>query len=479
MRPRRRRPADERPPEEVQCGHRPVRLAGPDAASLTLPLSTLRSDLDRIFRGALDAIAPAALLDGASARTVLDRLDRRSMLVVAAGKASWPMASAFAERYPSGIVEGLIAGPKVSDAVPAGFTWCPAGHPDPNDASVEAGRRALAMAAQARGDRTLVVLLSGGASALLAMPAAGLTLAEKMATTRAVMQAGAAIDELNCVRKHLSAIKGGQLGAAADRVLTLAISDVHGPVADDPSVIGSGPTVPDPTTYADALSIVRRVSAEGGRGVSEAAVRHLERGTRGLEPETIKPGDPRLAEAQLHIIGNRLTAIAGARRAAADLGYEVVVLPGATHGEARDAARLFFDTAAPFVARATGPLCVLAAGETTVRVTGSGRGGRNQEFALALAGTLAATARPMLAASVGTDGIDGPTDAAGAVVDRTTMRRARDEGRDPNACLADNDAYAFFRPLGDLITWGPTGTNVGDLHVLLVLGGDTAAGLIG
>jgi glycerate-2-kinase len=356
----------------------------------------------------------------------------------------------------------------VGDALPPGFEWFAAGHPDPNQASVDAGRRALAMAAECTGERVLVVLLSGGASALLAVPAAGLTLAEKMATTRAVMQAGAAIDELNCVRKHLSRLKGGQLGAAAERVVTLAISDVHGPVPDDPSVIGSGPTVPDPTTYADALAIVRRVQADERRGVSDTAVRHLERGTRGLEPETIKPGDPRLAGAELHIIANRLTAIEGARQAASALGYEVVVLPGATTGEARDAAGIFFDAAAPFVSRTTGPLCVLAAGETTVRVTGAGRGGRNQEFALALAGRLASATVPMLVASAGTDGIDGPTDAAGAVVDASTLDRARARGLDAVASLADNDAYAFFAPLGDLIMWGPTGTNVGDLHVLLV-----------
>ena len=250
---------------------------------------------------------------------------------------------------------GAIAGPKVGDALPPGFEWFAAGHPDPNQASVDAGRRALAMAAECTGERVLVVLLSGGASALLAVPAAGLTLAEKMATTRAVMQAGAAIDELNCVRKHLSRLKGGS-GAAAERVVTLAISDVHGPVPDDPSVIGSGPTVPDPTTYADALAMVRRVQADERRGVSHTAVRHLERGTRGLEPETIKPGDPRLAGAELHIIANRLTAIEGARQAASALGYEVVVLPGATTGEARDAAGIFFDAAAPFVSRTTGPL---------------------------------------------------------------------------------------------------------------------------
>ena len=383
------------------------------------------------------------------------------------------MAAAFAERYSTAIVAGMIAGPKTGAVLPPRFDWFAAGHPDPNQASVEAGRRALEMARQTPGQRTLVVLLSGGASALLAVPAAGLTLAEKMTTTRAVMEAGIAIDGLNCVRKHLSAIKGGQLAAAASQVVTLAISDVHGPLPDDPSVIGSGPTVPDPTTYADALRIVRQVvvdtgiTSKAGRGVPDAALAHLERGARGLEPETIKPGDRRLTQAEWHMVGNRLTAVDGARQAAERLGYTVMVLPGATSGEARLASESFFHAARSSMSGTTGALCVLASGETTVRVTGSGRGGRNQEFALSLASRLASAGRPMVAASAGTDGIDGPTDAAGAVVDTTTLQRAGDRGLDPGASLADNDAYAFFAPLGDLIIWGPTGTNVGDLHVLL------------
>ena len=414
------------------------------------------------------------MLAAPPANAGLAALGTGPLLVVAAGKAAWPTAAAFAVRCSNAIVAAMIAGPKVGvDPLP-GFEWFAAGHPDPNAESVAAGRRAMELARMVHGDRTLVVLLSGGASALLALPAAGLTLAEKMATTRTVMEAGIAIDGLNCVRKHLSAIKGGQLGAAAGRVVTLAISDVHGPVPDDPSVIGSGPTVADPSTYADALGIVRAVVGDTGfssrtlRSVPEAALAHLERGARGLEAETIKRGDPRLAHAEWHLIANRDTAVDGARHAAERLGYQVVVLPGATIGEARVAGDAFFDAAMPWVARAGGSLCVLASGETTVRVIGTGRGGRNQEIALSVAARLASAGRPMVAASAGTDGIDGPTDAAGAIVDATTLDRARVLGLDPGAALADNDAYAFFSPLRDLITWGPTGTNVGDLHVLLV-----------
>jgi hydroxypyruvate reductase len=379
------------------------------------------------------------------------------------------MAASFAKTAPVSIARGMVAGPKVGrEALPDLFEWFPAGHPDPNDASVAAGRRAVEIARLTDRDSSLVLLLSGGASALLVDPAPGLTLDDKMATAQALMTAGVAIDGLNCVRKHLSGLKGGRLGAAAWRSLTLAISDVHGPVPDDPSVIGSGPTVADPTTFAEAMEQVRSVEHESpSHQVPPAVVAHLERGVRGELPETIKPGDPRLARAEFRIIGNRLSAVEGARRAAERLGYAVAVLLGATHGEAREAAEHFFAEAMRLADRASRPLCVLAAGETTVKVRGRGRGGRNQEFALALAPHLAERDRPAVVASVGTDGIDGPTDAAGAIVDRTTLHRAEREGKSWQASLADNDAYHFFKPLGDLIEWGPTGTNVGDLHVFL------------
>jgi glycerate 2-kinase len=413
------------------------------------------------------------LVDAAAARGAFDSVAGARVVVIAAGKAAWRMAAVFSERAPVSVVQGIVAGPKVGpEPLPDRFEWFPAGHPDPNDASIAAGRRALEIARLPEPDPSLVVLLSGGASALLVNPAPGLSLDDKMTTARVLMNAGVAIDGLNCVRKHLSALKGGRLGSEAWRSLTLAISDVHGPVPDDPSVIGSGPTVADPTTYADALDIVRRAEAESSRrdAVPRAVVAHLERGARGALPETIKPGDPRLSRAEFRIIGNRLTAIEGAQRAGERLGYTVAVLPGATHGEAREAGEKFLGEATRLASAVQGPVCVLAAGETTVNVKGSGRGGRNQEFALALTPHLAGRSRPVTVASVGTDGIDGPTDAAGAIVDRSTLNRAVAVGNDWRAFLAGNDAYHFFGPLGDLIEWGPTGTNVGDLHVLLAAG---------
>lgn len=346
-----------------------------------------------------------------------------------------------------------------------------AGHPAPNSDSVAAGERALALAERSRPEGGLLVLLSGGASAMLAAPAFGVSLQEKLATARALMEAGAAIHELNCVRKHLSRIKGGRLTAAAGRTVTLALSDVHAPVADDPSVIGSGPTVADPTTFAEALAIVRARDAR----VPPAVAAYLERGARGEVPETPKPGDPRVASSTYTVIGNRQTAVEGVRSAADARGYRVIVFPEATTGEARDAGVAFVSAARSLAADADQPLCIVASGETTVTVRGDGIGGRNQELALAAACSIeAAATRPMhggrswVLGSAGTDGIDGPTDAAGAVVDPTTLARAADRGLDWTSALARNDVYRFFEPLDDLIRWGPTGTNVGDLHVMLI-----------
>jgi glycerate 2-kinase len=397
----------------------------------------------------------------------------RSITIVAAGKAAWPMAAAFTRHALVTVRGGLVAGPRPrSEAggqrLPANVEWFDGGHPFPNEASDRAGRRALALAA---GDErsTLVVLLSGGASAMLATPADGITLDDKVRTARCLMKAGISIDALNCVRKHLSAIKGGQLAASAMDSLTLAISDVHGPVADDPSVIGSGPTVADPTTYGEALAILQAVDSDAAADVPRAVLRRLERGGRGDVPETPKPGDVRLMRSRYHVIANRLTAMEGAAVAARALGYRVHVLPDATAGEARLSGERFARSAAVLAKEWGAPLCVIASGEPTVRVHGRGQGGRNQEFALGMAMALAEdrSERPLVAASAGTDGIDGPTDAAGAFSDSDTLARARMAGLDPDDALARNDTYPLFQALGDLIQWGPTGTNVGDIHVVL------------
>jgi hydroxypyruvate reductase len=266
------------------------------------------------------------------------------------------------------------------------------------------------------------------------------------------------------VRKHLSAIKGGWLAAQVrGPCRALAISDV---VGDDLSVIASGPTVGDASRFEDAIDVLRRFGGEAA--YPSAVVSRLRRGAAGAVPETPKPGDARLARTTTVVIGSRRDAMAGAVAEARTLGYEVLRLDNPVTGEARTTAVVHFREV---LARADGlsrPACIVSSGETTVHVTGSGKGGRNQEFALAAAEPLGRLGDPAVIASVGTDGIDGPTDAAGAFSDQTTIERARAAGLSPDRYLFDNNAYAFFDALGDLIHTGPTGTNVGDLQVILL-----------
>ncbi len=362
---------------------------------------------------------------------------------------------------------GLVAAPgRPADVDLGGLEWIRVGHPVPAAGSLAAGRRALALAEQVAGDGLLVLLLSGGASAALAAPVPGVSLEDKIRATRLLLRAGVPIDRINCVRKHLSAIKGGWLAAAArGAVVTLAVSDVVGPIPDDPAVIGSGPTAPDPTRYADALEVVEECGIRSA--FPPAALRALEEGLQGRRPETPKSGDKRLRGARTLVIGSRFDAVNGSARHAAGLGYNVVTLPAPVVGEARVAAVDHLKLATAAAVRR--PACILSAGETTVEVRGPGRGGRNQEFALAAADRLGGVSGVAGLISVGSDGIDGPTDAAGALVDTTTLARARAQGmRDPAHYLDRNDSYTFFEQLGDLVRTGPTATNVGDLQVLLL-----------
>jgi glycerate-2-kinase len=339
-------------------------------------------------------------------------------------------------------------------------------HPVPNEGSERAGRRVLNLASEMPAGDRLLVLLSGGASAMMAVPAGGLTLGDKRETTSRLLRAGADIHSLNAVRKHLSAIKGGQLGAAAGESITLAVSDV---VGDDLSAIASGPTVPDSTTFREALDVIHRYGAEDG--YPKRVVERLKRGAAGSLPETPKPGDPRLSRATAHVIGGRTDAMRGAVNAAADLGYRVWRIDEPVTGEAREAARRWLDHVLMRASTMQRPVCVVSSGETTVRVAGPGRGGRNQEFALALVDLLAACGETgAVAASIGTDGIDGPTDAAGAIVDPRTSERARRAGlSSAQSFLNHNNSYEFFAALGDLVLTGPTGTNVGDIQILLLV----------
>ena len=382
--------------------------------------------------------------------------------VVAVGKAAVHMARAFAAAAPMPIRRGALISPWFDVPSLPSFTSIAAAHPVPDERSVQAGQAALAVARGVARDERLVVLLSGGASALMAVPAPGLSLDSKRAVTGRLLRADADIYAVNCVRKHLSRVKGGRLAAAcAGRTITLAISDV---VGDDPSVIGSGPTVADPTTFGEALAVL----AACGKLFPDDAVAWLERGASGGVPETPKPGDPSVARSIVHVIGSRADALAAATAEARTRGYRVIAAEHPIVGEARVRGAEHASWLAALARDHAEALCVVSAGETTVRVTGSGTGGRNQELALAAVDGLAAVPRAAALASVGTDGIDGPTDAAGAIVDSTSAVRARASGLDPMQYLGANDAWSFFDRLGDLVRTGATNTNVGDVQVALV-----------
>lgn len=428
--------------------------------------------MQRITNAALAGISPERLVAHAFARAEKSIASSSAYCLVAAGKAAVHMTEPFLARMDGECRAGVvtIAAGVPRPVLPKTVALVETGHPTPTVGSAEAASAALALAEGLRRGEHLIVLLSGGASAMLAAPAAGVTLEDKMGVTRALLHAGVGIAEINCVRKHVSAVKGGRLAAAAaGRVTTWAISDIVAPLADDPSVIGSGPTVADPTTFADALAIAQRVTRT--HPVPPAVLDHLARGVTGVVPETPKPGDRSVEHARFELIGTRHHALAAARVEAAHLGYHVIELPDPVVGEAREAVVPYWDRVRAAMGGTAQPICVISAGETTVTVRGGGKGGRNQEFALALAPLLARERRAVVCGSAGTDGIDGPTDAAGAVVDNGTISRGQQLGCAPaQTTLDNNDAYTFFQALGDLIHTGPTGTNVADIQVTLVGG---------
>jgi hydroxypyruvate reductase len=438
------------------------------------PGSDLRADALAVFRAAVEAADPAALVAraialGPAGGVLVAGEEIRPparLRVVAVGKAACRMARAAAAALPPGVCggPGLAVTSRESEEAVAGFRVLVSGHPIPDAAGVRAAREVEAAVSGAAPGDGLLVLLSGGGSALLPAPAEGLTLEEKIAVTRLLLASGADIREINTVRKHLSRLKGGGLARRAQpaAVEALILSDVIG---DDLSTIASGPTAPDPTTFADAVAILER------RGVweraPEAVRRRLERGARGEIEETPEAGDPAFARVVNRIIGSNSLSVEAALRSAVELGYGAAVATRALTGEARVAAALL--ARAPLPAPGSAGAAVLAGGETTVTMRGTGRGGRNQELALAFALEAERLGRdgPWAFLSAGTDGIDGPTDAAGAIVDAGTLARGRERGLDPAAALAANDSYAFLDAAGHLLRTGATGTNVADLQVLL------------
>ncbi len=406
-----------------------------------------------------DRVIARALRDA----EVADVLTGRGLHVVAVGKAAAAMATAFARVPHMTIRQAIAIGTHEHAELPARVDWIPSSHPFPDHRSEAAGNRAIAIAQGVHSGEALVILLSGGASALMAAPVDGISLADKIETTRLMMTSGADIHALNTVRRHLSKVKGGRLAAACvGATITLAISDV---VGDDLNAIGSGPGVPDATSWSDAAAALDRFGGDGHAGRVREVVRA---GLAGEIPDTPKPGAAALARATARVIGSRIDAMEGARAAAAERGYRAIVLHDAVVGEAREAGPKWLALARQAVGGASRKVCVISSGETTVRVTGGGLGGRNLEFALSIADTIASMPGTAMA-SVGTDGIDGSSGVAGGVVDSTTMVRASGAGLSPpGTYLAANDSLAFFAPLGDAIRTGRTDTNVGDLQVLLI-----------
>jgi len=397
----------------------------------------------------------------------LDPIFYQNIYVLGAGKAGAPMAAAVEDALNERVTGGLVI---VKDGYrtvgTSSIEVIEAAHPVPDERGAEGAKRLLELAGRATERDIVICLISGGGSALLTLPAGNLTLEDIRLTTSALLLSGAPIEEVNAVRKHLTLASGGRLAEAAAPALliTLIISDVIG---DELSVIASGPTFPDPTTYSNALTVLEL------RGLMDqvpaAVLEHLQAGAAGGIPETPKPEGNGLAGNGNHVIlGSNRTALDAAVATASMLGYQVTTLDDPLIGEARDAAPEVLEFAWERARkRSAPPQCILAGGETTVTVTGTGSGGRAQEFVLSAALSIEGLADTHVFA-FGTDGTDGPTDAAGAMADGKTASRARAKGLDPERSLSDNDSHTFFESLGDLIVTGPTGTNVNDIYGVII-----------
>ena len=416
--------------------------------------------LRRMFDAAIAAAQPALCVP-----PNLPPRPKGRMLVIGAGKASAAMARAVEDHVP-GALDGLVV-TRYGYAVPCQrIEIVEAAHPVPDAAGSEAARRIRDKVAGLSADDLVLCLISGGGSALLAAPGPGLSLADKQVVNKALLKSGANISEMNCVRRHLSALKGGRLAAACHpaKVVTLLISDVPG---DDPIDIASGPTVPDPTTCADALAIVRRYAIDVPANVRKL----LESG----EGETVKPGDPRLIGIETRMIATPQMALEAAAAVAREAGVPAYILGDSLEGEARDVGTVMGGIAKQVAHRGQPfpPPCVLlSGGETTVTVRGNGRGGRNVEFLLSLG--IALRGHPRIWALAGdTDGVDGLLDIAGAHLMPDSLERAWRKGINPNDSLANNDGHGFFEALGDSIVTGPTLTNVNDFRAIFIAAGGT------
>ncbi|NOY68446.1 MAG: glycerate kinase [Deltaproteobacteria bacterium] len=403
--------------------------------------------------------------------TGLDLTVYDNIYVIGAGKATAAMAAAMEEilsdRISGGIISVKYGHTEPLCRIETRIKMMEAGHPVPDDAGLLAAQKIMKLVSAAGKDDLVICLISGGGSALLPLPAQPVTLVEKQEAIRQLLSCGAAIDEINAIRKHISAIKGGQLARAAwpATLVTLMVSDV---VGDPMDVIASGPTVADTSTFSDCLLIMEKYGLV--QTLPQSVTHRINAGVAGKSPETPKPGDPVFAETKNLIVAANFSALKAAKDTAESLGYNTIILSSCIEGDTSQAAGFHAAIAKEIKMSknpAPPPACILSGGETTVKIVGNGLGGRNQEFVLVAAQEIAGQ-EDIVILSCGTDGTDGPTDAAGAIADGSTISRAETMGLDVGAYLSGNDSYHFFEKTGDLIKTGPTGTNVMDLRIIIV-----------
>ena len=436
----------------------------------------LRNDALAIFNAGVKAVDPVdaikrylRLEDGILSveNRTYDLTKYKGVYIIGAGKASAAMAQPL-EDILGNRIKGSAVNIKYEHGVPLEIIRVnEAGHPVPDEAGLRSTKQIIQLLQQT-GDKDLVIcLISGGGSALLPCPAEGLTLENKQSVTRHLLEVGATIQEINAVRKHISQVKGGQLARLAypSTLISLILSDVIG---DNLDSIASGPTVPDSNTFSDCLHILDKYNIR--QEIPAGVLEHLEKGAKGEIKETPKAGDPVFKKTQNVIIGSNIMAVKAARQKAQELRYHSLILSSFIEGETREVAKVHAAVAKEILSTSSPvsrPACVISGGETTVTIRGKGLGGRNQEFTLASAIEIDGL-EDVVILSGGTDGTDGPTDAAGALADGKTVRRAKELGLDAGYHLRENDSYHFFEPLGDLLITGPTYTNVMDLRLVIV-----------
>ncbi len=436
----------------------------------------LRSSARNIFRFGLKAVDPfhairkQVKLTGDDLwikghRRSLEGIDR--ILVIGAGKASAAMAQAVERILGSRIYEGVVVTKHGYVAPLKGIELLEGGHPLPDTGGIKGTKRILKLISNLNQDDLVICLISGGGSALLISPIPGISLRDKKELTDQLLRCGANIREINTVRKHISQVKGGRLARLAHpaHVITLILSDVIGSKLDS---IASGPTAPDTTTFSDCLKIMQKYKLEAK--IPPSILGHLKKGAQGKIKETPKAGSPIFERVKNFIIGSNSLALEAAKQKAEELGFSSMILPRPVSGDTTrsavrhaNMAKRIQETGDPVCP----PACIISGGETTVKIKGKGLGGRNQEFVL-IGATKIAGSKNVVMLSAGTDGTDGPTDAAGAICDGKTIKRALRKGLDPKQYLDDNDSYHFFQKLGDLLKTGPTNTNVMDVHLVLV-----------